>query len=76
MSTIPKQMTFGDWVRMRAARSGMTLAQVADVAGMSPSMLSKLMTGKRTLHRDTARRLAGALGVSVPTLRQYWRRAA
>jgi transcriptional regulator with XRE-family HTH domain len=56
--------------RLRALREerGLSLEAVAHAAGMAPSTLSRLETGKRRLAVDHLAPLAGALGTSVDAL--------
>jgi transcriptional regulator with XRE-family HTH domain len=56
--------------RLRALREerGLSLEAVAGAAGMAPSTLSRLETGKRRLAVDHLAPLAGALGTSVDAL--------
>lgn len=56
--------------RLRALREerGLSLEAVADVAGMAPSTLSRLETGKRRLAVDHLAPLSRALGTSVDAL--------
>ena len=56
--------------RLRALREqrGLSLDAVAEAAGMSPSTLSRLETGKRRLAVDHLTPLARALGTSVDAL--------
>jgi transcriptional regulator with XRE-family HTH domain len=56
--------------RLRALREerGLSLDAVADAAGMAPSTLSRLETGKRRLAIDHLAPLARALGTSVDAL--------
>ena len=57
-------------LRLRALREerGLSLDALAAAAGMSPSMLSRLETGKRRLAVDHLAPLARALGTSVDAL--------
>ena len=50
------------------AERGLSLDAVAHAAGMAPSTLSRLETGKRRLAVDHLAPLAGALGTSVDAL--------
>jgi transcriptional regulator with XRE-family HTH domain len=56
--------------RLRALREerGLSLEAVANAAGMAPSTLSRLETGKRRLAVDHLAPLASALGTSVDAL--------
>ena len=56
--------------RLRALREerGLSLDAVAEAAGMAPSTLSRLETGKRRLAVDHLAPLAAALGTSVDAL--------
>jgi transcriptional regulator with XRE-family HTH domain len=56
--------------RLRALREerGLSLDAVADAAGMAPSTLSRLETGKRRLAVDHLGPLARALGTSIDAL--------
>jgi transcriptional regulator with XRE-family HTH domain len=64
-------------LRLRALREerGLSLDTVADAAGMAPSTLSRLETGKRRLAVDHLAPLARALGTSVDELLAPERRA-
>src|SRR5437868_15322790 len=61
---------FGEIVRTARQRRGLSLAEVADLAGTSPSHLSRLERGKRlALSRDLLSRIATTL--EVDTLRLF-----
>lgn len=60
--------SLGSAIRELRLRDGLTLAQVADQAGMSRGMLSKIETGSTTAGLDTLARIARALGVSMSVL--------
>jgi transcriptional regulator with XRE-family HTH domain len=61
---------FGEIVRTARHRQGLSLAEAADLAGTSPSHLSRLERGKRlTLSRDLLSRIATTL--EVDTLRLF-----
>jgi transcriptional regulator with XRE-family HTH domain len=51
-------------VRLRdlIAESGLTRADVADRAGLTPGNLSRLLSGRRSPHLETVRRVLVALG--------------
>lgn len=53
--------------KLRAIRSlrGMTQAQLAEAAGVSPTAITEYEKGKRDLRADTIRKLCEALGVTV-----------
>lgn len=71
------RMTFQGYVLARAARCGMmTLREVAEAAGMSPSMLTRVLRRQRAMTSPTALRMAKTLGVSVQTLRLNYRERA
>ena len=55
-------------LRQLRDRAGLTQAELAKAAGLSPRAVSDLERGiNRTARRDTAVRLAGALGLAEPT---------
>lgn len=53
--------------KLRAIRSlkGLTQAQLAEAAGVSPTAIAEYEKDKRELRTDTVRKLCEALGVSV-----------
>ena len=53
--------------KLRAIRSlrGLTQAQLAESAGVSPTAITEYEKGKRDLRADTIRKLCEALGVQV-----------
>jgi tetratricopeptide (TPR) repeat protein/DNA-binding XRE family transcriptional regulator len=54
-------------LRRLRAEAGMTQEELAEAAGLSPRTLSDLERGiSRTAHKETARLLAGALGLAGP----------
>lgn len=58
----------GDEVRRRREELGLTGAQLATRAGMAPSAVSQIETGKRTPSSTSVLKLAAALGVEVGDL--------
>lgn len=65
----------GQWVRLLRNRQGMSLRELADMAGISAAYLSQLESGERDNPSfDVALSLAAALGVSVQDLGQDYPR--
>jgi transcriptional regulator with XRE-family HTH domain len=60
--------TVGSAIREQRQRHSLTLAQVAEQAGISRGMLSKIENGQTTAGMDTLARIARALGVSMSML--------
>lgn len=58
----------GEEVRRRREELGLTGAQLAERAGMAPSAVSQIETGKRTPSSTSVLKLAGALGAEVGEL--------
>lgn len=58
----------GNTVRRIRSQHGLTIADVAEKAGISRGMLSKIETGQTATSLDTLARLAHALGVTMTTL--------
>jgi tetratricopeptide (TPR) repeat protein/transcriptional regulator with XRE-family HTH domain len=58
---------FAGLLRVLRAEAGLTQEELAEAAGLSPRSVSDLERGvHRTAHKDTARLLAGALGLAEP----------
>lgn len=60
--------TVGAAIREQRQRHSLTLAQVAEQAGISRGMLSKIENGQTTAGMDTLARIARVLGVSMSML--------
>lgn len=58
----------GDRIRETRKRRGMSMADLARSAGVSPGAVSRIEGGERSPGSDTAARLARALGVEVGSL--------
>lgn len=58
----------GNAIRELRQRHGLTIAEVADRAGISRGMLSKIENAQTATSLDSLHRLAQALGVSLSTL--------
>ena len=58
----------GAAIRQLRLRDGLTIAQIAEQAGLSRGMLSKIETGSTMAGMDTLARIARALGVSMSML--------
>lgn len=58
-------MLTGQKLRAIRALRGMTQAQLAARAGVSPTAVAEYETGKRDLRAETIRKLCEALGVTV-----------
>lgn len=56
---------------LRAVQAVGTLAEVAQAAGWSPSLLSAVLRAKRRVNRDRAERLAQVLSVPVEAV-PHW----
>lgn len=61
-------MHVGEEIRRRREEQGLTGGQLAARAGMAPSAVSQIETGKRTPHSSSVIKLAGALGCEVGEL--------
>ncbi|KKW67601.1 XRE family transcriptional regulator [Lampropedia cohaerens] len=60
--------SIGSVIREIRLKEGLTIAQVAELAGLSRGMLSKIETGSTMAGLDTLARIARALGVSMSVL--------
>ena len=58
----------GNTIRDLRQKHGLTIADVANLAGISRSMLSKIENAQTATSLDALSRLAAALGVSIATL--------
>jgi transcriptional regulator with XRE-family HTH domain len=58
----------GAAIRELRQRNHLTLAEVADLAGLSRGMLSRIETGQASMSLESLRRVAAALGVSMGSL--------
>lgn len=58
-------MLTGTQFRALRALRGMTQAELAAVAGVSPTAVAEFETGKRNLRADTLHKLCDALGVTA-----------
>lgn len=58
-------MLTGQKLRAIRALRGMTQAQLAERANVSPTAVAEYETGKRDMRADTIRKLCDALGVTV-----------
>jgi transcriptional regulator with XRE-family HTH domain len=61
-------MHVGDEVRRRREEQGLTGTQLAEKAGMAPSAISQIETGRRSPHSTSVIKLAEALGCEVGDL--------
>jgi len=58
----------GDLLREELEERGWTQGDLAEILGVSQRLVSEIATGKRTITRETARRLGAAFGTSA----QFW----
>lgn len=58
-------MLTGQKLKAIRALRGVTQAELADLAGVSPTAIAEYERGKRDLRADTIRKLCDALGVTV-----------
>lgn len=58
----------GEEIRRRRQEQGLTIPQLAAIAGMSPSSISQIETGKRSPHSVSVMKLAAALECEVADL--------
>lgn len=65
---IPIERLIGSVIRRQRVKSGLTLAELSEGAGISSGMLSRIETGNVTASLDTLRRLSRAVGVELSTL--------
>ncbi|MFA5122678.1 helix-turn-helix domain-containing protein [Zavarzinia sp.] len=66
--TIPLERQLGTVIRRLRVKSGLTLAELSEGAGISSGMLSRIETGNVMASLDTLRRLSRAVGVDLSTL--------
>ena len=62
------EASVGAAIRELRQKHGLTIALVAERAGLSPGMVSKIETGQTSAATDTLARIARALGVSMSVL--------
>lgn len=62
------EMRIGGALRRHRTHSGLTLAELAVGAGISPAMLSRIETGAAAATLETLMRLAKTLGITVSSL--------
>lgn len=67
-SKTPLERYLGATIRELRQRHGLTIAQVAEQAGISRGMLSKIENAQTSTGLDVLNRIAQALGVSMSTL--------
>ncbi|MGB8422340.1 helix-turn-helix domain-containing protein [Paraburkholderia sp.] len=67
-SKTPLERYLGATIRELRRRHGLTIAQVAQQAGISRGMLSKIENAQTSTGLDVLNRIANALGVSMSTL--------
>ena len=67
-SKAPLERYLGATIRELRQRHGLTIAQVADQAGISRGMLSKIENAQTSTGLDVLHRIAQALGVSLSSL--------
>lgn len=60
-----EQSTLSGDLRRAIHESGLSLAEIAARAGITPMMLDDFLTGQRTLRSDVIDRLAGVLGCQL-----------
>ncbi len=60
--------TLGERIRGLRAERGLQQRQLAEKAELTPSMVSQIESGRLTPSLNTLRRLADALGVTIPSL--------
>lgn len=71
-SALPRQHSFGVFVRKRREKLGLTLEQLAERAGLSPNYIGILENGKRTPSLSSIIALAKGLSVSPSELIVWW----
>lgn len=68
-----KKIHFGWYLRMRRDEVGLTQRGLGDRVGLSDRRMSQLEhMEKPVTHRDTLRRIAEALGMTLPELDRQW----
>ncbi|HEV3426508.1 MAG TPA: XRE family transcriptional regulator [Paraburkholderia sp.] len=71
-SKTPLERYLGATLRELRLRHGLTIAQVADQAGISRGMLSKIENAQTSTGLDVLNRIAQTLGVSLSTLFRHF----
>jgi transcriptional regulator with XRE-family HTH domain len=67
-SAEPEYVTIGDRLRQARQARGLTLRKLADVLGVSPSLISQVETGRAKPSVNTLYALANELGISLDEL--------
>lgn len=67
-SSEPEYGTMGDRLRQARAARGLSLRQLAETLGVSPSLISQVETGRAKPSVNTLYALANELGISLDTL--------
>jgi len=63
-----EELAFGERIRRARAARELTLAELAELAGVSKSLISQIERGRRDASLDTVRKVASALQVPVFSL--------
>jgi transcriptional regulator with XRE-family HTH domain len=61
----PKVRAFSEQLRDAMVSSGHTGAELAELAGVDPGVISRFMAGKREIRTTTVDRIAEALGLRL-----------
>jgi transcriptional regulator with XRE-family HTH domain len=61
----PEARTFSEQLRDAMVSSGHTGAELAELAGVDPAVISRFMAGKREIRTGTVDRIAEALGLRL-----------
>jgi transcriptional regulator with XRE-family HTH domain len=61
----PKVKAFSEQLRDAMGSSGHTGAELAELAGVDPGVISRFLAGKREIRTDTVDKIAEALGLRL-----------
>ncbi len=59
---VSAEMTTGDMLRIRRENVGLSQAKLGDIIGSNRQNISNMENGKRSIGKETAKKLAAALG--------------
>ena len=59
--------SLSELLRRAIRESGKSVQEIADGAGVSPTVITRFLSGERDIHLTTADRLARSLGMEVTT---------
>jgi transcriptional regulator with XRE-family HTH domain len=65
---LPMNENFGEWLKSNLKRKGLSQTELAEIIGVRPAQISRIISGERGTTPDTLEGIARAFGVPIQSV--------